>query len=354
VSVVIPTWNRARLVPRAVASALANVEAGDEVIVVDDGSTDDTVEALAPYRNNIRLLRGDHAGAGAARNRGVAAARRDLVAFLDSDDEWMPDKLALQKSVFRVRPDVLFCFSDFAARDAGGEHRRFLSRWRGDSPGWEEVLGPGVPFSSLGDLPRTREDFSVHTGSLYLPLMLADCVATFTVAVRRAEAGPALRFAEDVPTFEDQECFGRLSRAGLAAYLDCETAWQHGHAGPRLTDANAYAAASARLKILERLWGADTDFLARHGEAYARRRAEQYRLRARWLLCRGRTPEARADLRLAGSAPLLDRVLARLPGLVVGGLFGLRRVLKGQAFSLHRAEESPSRNPRNGSAPVGS
>src|SRR4051794_14485488 len=96
VSVVIPTYNRAHLVPRAVASALANVIAGDEVIVVDDGSTDGTETALAPYRERIRLVNGRHAGAGGARNLGVREARGDLVAFLDSDDEWMPGKLALQ------------------------------------------------------------------------------------------------------------------------------------------------------------------------------------------------------------------------------------------------------------------
>src|SRR5262249_16773682 len=109
ISVVIPTYNRAALVPRAVASPVDNVTAADEIIVVDAGSTDGTAEALAPYRDRIRLLRGPHAGAGAARNFGIAAAQGDVIAFLDSDDEWMPNKLLLQRALFQARPDVLFC-----------------------------------------------------------------------------------------------------------------------------------------------------------------------------------------------------------------------------------------------------
>ena len=114
VSVVIPTYNRAALVGRAVRSALAETSPGDEVIVVDDGSTDDTEEALAPYRDRIRYFRARHGKAGAARNHGVREARNGLVAFLDSDDEWMPDKLVLQRAALAARPDAVFCFSDFA------------------------------------------------------------------------------------------------------------------------------------------------------------------------------------------------------------------------------------------------
>ncbi len=347
VSVVIPTYNRAHLVPRAVASALANVEPGDEVIVVDDGSTDGTEEALGPYRDRIRLLRGEHAGAGAARNLGIAAARGALVAFLDSDDEWMPDKLALQRALFQARPDLLFCFSDFIVRDnAGQEHRRYLAEWHHDARGWDEILGPGVPFSSLAPLPSGRGDFSVHVGSLYLSEMLADYVATFTMVARRVEAGPALQFAVDVPTYEDWECFGRLAAAGPAAYLDCETAWNHGHTGPRLTDANTYVSTSARLTILERFWGQAPEFLARYSEEYARRRAEQYRARARWLLIQGRMREARADLQRAGHTAMADRVLARLPGPLVRGLFGLRRAFRRLAVRSQGPEKTEALAPR--------
>jgi len=228
VSVVIPTFERATLVPRAVHSALGAVAPGDEVIVVDDGSTDGTEAVLAPYRDRLRYVRTAHLGAGAARNRGVQEARCPLVAFLDSDDEWMSDKLELQRTLMARRPDVLFAFSDFALRDRDGrEHRRQLAAWHHDRRSWDVILGPGRPFSTLAPLPAGRGDFTVHTGNLYPALMRACYVSTITMMVRR-EAGEALRFAEDLPLYEDWECFARLARAGRGAYLACETAWNHG------------------------------------------------------------------------------------------------------------------------------
>jgi glycosyltransferase involved in cell wall biosynthesis len=323
VSVVIPTYNRAHLIARAVASALANVSPGDEVIVVDDGSTDDTAAKLASFGDRIRAIQGRHAGVGAARNTGIAASRGDIVAFLDSDDEWMPNKLALQRALFEARPDVLFCFTDFALHMPDGKQvRHFLPEWHHDPRPWDEILAPGVAYSSLAPLPAGCGDFRVHVGDMSCREMQSDYIATFTVAARRVAAGPALYFAEGVPLYEDWECFGRLAGAGTAAYLAVETAWNHGHAGARLTDADPFVSTTTRLQLLELIWGRDPAFLARHGEAYRARRADLYRLRARQLLVLGRTQEA-------GSGPLADRLLAAMPGFLFRGLFGVRRLFWG-------------------------
>jgi glycosyltransferase involved in cell wall biosynthesis len=330
-SVVIPTYNRAHLVPRAVATVLANTEPGDEILVVDDGSTDGTKEALAPFRDRIRLLSGRHAGHGAARNMGIREARGDLVAFLDSDDEWMPNKLAMQKAVFEARPDVLFCFSDFAGRDAQGlESHRTLVEWTGDRRPYEQVFGPGVWFSSLGVLPEGQSDFQVHVADMYLAMLL-NYAATFTAVVRRDAAGSTLAFPEDLHFYEDAYLFSRLSRLGKGAFLDLDTAWQNGHVGPRLTDENLYVKLSCCIKFLEGVYGQDREFLNRHETEYRQRLALQFTQRARYLLVRGRTREARADLIRAGNAPFADRVLARMPGALARGLLGLRRALSGKA-----------------------
>src|SRR5439155_3736294 len=143
-----------------------------------------------------------------------------------------------------------------------------------------EILGPGTPFSTIGPLPAGRDDFPVHVGDLY-PAMLNTCyVATFTVMVRR-DAGAALRFAEDLPLYEDWECFARLARAGRGAYLACETARNHGHRGPRLITANPLVAAAARITLLQRLWGADVAFQAIAAAQYRQALAEQHLVRAR-------------------------------------------------------------------------
>src|ERR1700761_203811 len=130
VSAVIPTYNRAHLLPRSIGSALAALGPGDEVIVVDDGSTDGTDELVKSYGDPVRLVRGAHRGAGAARNLGYAAAAGPLVAFLDSDDEWFPDKIELQRSLFESWPELVYCCSDFSIQlSSGGERHRWLALW---------------------------------------------------------------------------------------------------------------------------------------------------------------------------------------------------------------------------------
>ncbi len=107
VSVVIPTYNRARLVARAIRSALAQTFDDFEVIVVDDGSTDDTERVVAGFDDpRVRYVpHSANGGEAAARNTGVAAARGIYIAFLDSDDEWFPDKLHEQMRAFPAGSD---------------------------------------------------------------------------------------------------------------------------------------------------------------------------------------------------------------------------------------------------------
>jgi len=104
VSVVIPTYNSGEFVTQAIESVLSQTVAPAEIIVVDDGSTDDTAAALAPYENRIRYIYQENMGVSAARNRGVEAANGDFVAFLDADDIWHPQKLELQMDAFAKIP----------------------------------------------------------------------------------------------------------------------------------------------------------------------------------------------------------------------------------------------------------
>ncbi len=109
VSVVLPTCNRRQFVKQAVDSVLAQDGAAFELIVVDDGSTDDTPAVLRSYGERIRILRQANRGVSAARNAGIRAARGGLLALLDSDDYWLPGKLAAQVDFFQAHPAALIC-----------------------------------------------------------------------------------------------------------------------------------------------------------------------------------------------------------------------------------------------------
>jgi glycosyltransferase involved in cell wall biosynthesis len=312
VSAVIPTYNRANLVTRAIRSALAALSPGDEVVVVDDGSTDDTVATVEAFGPPVRLLRLPHGGAGAARNAGLAAAHGPLVGFLDDDDEWFPDKVALQRAFLERRPDVLYAFSDFGVRlEDGAEERGYLRKWLHTRRPLSEVFGPGTPYSTVAPLPPGREDFAVHVGSMYLEEMRNNLVAAFTLMVRKDEARDVLQFANDLPTCEEWPAFGRLARRGLGAFFETETAWQHGHSGPRLTGAPRHVWADAWLATLERVWGNDPEFLAEHDDDFRRAVSDAHLMRANSLARHGSVREAGRELRLAGGGSIALRALVR-------------------------------------------
>ena len=110
VSVIIPTFNRAAKVIRAVSSVLDQRFADHEIIVVDDGSTDETEKLLHPFEGRIRLVvHKVNQGVSAARNTGIGASTAPLIAFLDSDDYWLPEKLGVQTAFFDKNPDAFIC-----------------------------------------------------------------------------------------------------------------------------------------------------------------------------------------------------------------------------------------------------
>lgn len=112
VSVIIPTYNRAWCLPRAVTSVLAQTFQDFELIIVDDGSCDDTARIASSWKHPVRFLRQENRGVSAARNRGIRASRGRLLAFLDSDDGWQPDKLARQVAFFEAHPAAAICQTD--------------------------------------------------------------------------------------------------------------------------------------------------------------------------------------------------------------------------------------------------
>lgn len=111
VAVIIPTYNRRPVLPRALDSVLAQTLPASEVIVIDDGSTDATESLVAGYPDVI-YFRQPNRGVSAARNAGIAAASSEWVAFLDSDDEWLPDKLQKQLSASEHNPQYPLIHSD--------------------------------------------------------------------------------------------------------------------------------------------------------------------------------------------------------------------------------------------------
>lgn len=112
VSVIIPTYNRAKTLKETIDSVLSQRYDDLELIVVDDGSTDETREIIASYLPHLKYLYQERRGVSAARNKGITHARGDCFAFLDSDDLWLPDKLCLQMKFMEDHPKALICYTE--------------------------------------------------------------------------------------------------------------------------------------------------------------------------------------------------------------------------------------------------
>jgi glycosyltransferase involved in cell wall biosynthesis len=136
ISVVIPAWNAARHLGEALESALCQSVPPDQVIVVDDGSTDDTGAIARSFAPRVSCIRQPNTGIAGARNTGIGVARGRFIALLDADDRWRPDKLARQRAILDGRPDVAaaFCLLD-----------EFVSQASDDQPPGRIVPRLGAP-----------------------------------------------------------------------------------------------------------------------------------------------------------------------------------------------------------------
>lgn len=204
ISVIIPSYNNAQYVVAAVQSALAQTYSPVEVIVVDDGSTDDTRARLAAWDGRVRYDYQANGGVSKARNRGIAHARGDLIAFLDADDQWLPEKLNKQWECLAASPDAALVHTDtFQWNDTTGERVRVACH---------------------------RERFS---GSCYTEFFRHNRINTSSVMVTRRCLERTGVFDEAIrgPSAEDMDLWLRIARDHQIAYVNEPLVLYRHHAG---------------------------------------------------------------------------------------------------------------------------
>ena len=223
VSVVIPTYNRAGLLAKAVESVLAQSVLPDEVVIVDDGSTDNTRELCAQWPSPVRYIHQENAGVAAARNRGIAEARGRYIAFLDSDDVWRAEKLAAQLAVMRALPSVGWCTTGHEIIDLTGQPRS-------DSDGFSSAfqvfknLGIGPEDFFASDLRRTPVDagnvtHTVYWGDSFKLSFYGNFTCPSALLVDRRVIDEAGVFDESLRLAEETEYCHRLAAAAPTAVI---------------------------------------------------------------------------------------------------------------------------------------
>ncbi|WP_143438568.1 glycosyltransferase family A protein, partial [Hydrocoleum sp. CS-953] len=157
VSVIIPVYNCDRYISQAIESILAQTYQSYEIIVIDDGSTDNTRLALQPYIEKIRYVYQENQGVSAARNHGIDLARGELIAFLDADDFFLPDKLTAQVGVFDAQPNLGIVHSGWRRVNQQGETIKDETPWnyvpKLDLEGWLRWK----PIGTMGTLMFRRQ-----------------------------------------------------------------------------------------------------------------------------------------------------------------------------------------------------
>jgi len=249
VSIVIPAYNRGSLLPRALNSVLRQTVSDWEVLVVDDGSIDDTPEVvrhLTPrFGGRLRYLRRPHLGASAARNTGIDRARGRFVAFLDSDDEFLPTKLERQLALFALRPELGLVYSDFSAINVHGY--RVGSAFRANCRNAQSVHTHEVA-------PR----LFVCGDDLFATLLQQYFIATIVGLVRRDVLGSVVRFQEDKRYEEEWLFYLEVVRRCRVGFVD-ESLSCHHHIQGSLSRTNKRENAEGSYAIVRAMMDAFPD-----------------------------------------------------------------------------------------------
>jgi glycosyltransferase involved in cell wall biosynthesis len=205
VSVIIPTYNCAPYLSEAIDSVLLQAGVNMEVIVVDDGSTDNTKEVVETYGHHITYISQDHRrGAAAARNVGLQHASGEWIAFQDADDIWLPEKLSTQLAALQRYPDARLVCSDVLA---------FCDR---------EVVRDSLCSQMLKEWCQrnTTEIPDLYYGDVYRELMFRNCVCTITVVAHRNLINEVGMFDETLKIGEDYDLWLKLTRNHPVVYID--------------------------------------------------------------------------------------------------------------------------------------
>ena len=233
-SVVIPTFNRRERIQRCLDSALAQTSPADQIIVIDDGSTDGTEEWIRSHYPNIDLVVQTNQGVSAARNTGIRHASSDWIAFLDSDDIWMPNKIERQLAHLQTDPGTLICHTE--------EKWIYQGRAKTVSPAYRKKGGWIFEFC--------------------LPLC---AISPSTSLIHKSVFDKVGVFDESLPACEDYDLWLRIASRYPVALVDEALIEKHGGHPDQLSNQRGLDA--YRIQALQKI--IDTDSLGAEHRALA-------------------------------------------------------------------------------------
>lgn len=296
ISVAIPTFNSSRTIRATLESVLRQTAPADEVLVVDDGSSDDTLSIVRSYGPPVRVFQQEHSGAARARNELCARATGDMIAFLDSDDVWHPNYLVAQRRAFEEYPGAALFFTGHL--DFGGNE---AFRWKDDLPAEHPALEVFAPAQFLRRYYRAMGSF----------VSMSHCSARTKALHEVGFEAFKVHGAEDLYLYTLLPIFGwsvAFNPTPLVAYRITSSSLS---ANSVVTIGRSIEA----LEMLAPLYSKSDDLVLRR--EFQKSFAHQRRVYAKLLMGVGRASEARRELVSAfGSTRYLEPVFKSLMLLI--------------------------------------
>ncbi len=189
ISVIIPTFNRSATIQRCLDSVLKQTHQADEIIVIDDGSTDRTSELIQNNYNNIKYIHQENSGVSSARNTGIQESVSEWLAFLDSDDEWLPNKLETQLETIQQNPGFRLIHSD-------------------------EI------WVRNGRRVNPKHKHQKYGGNIYEYCLPLCCISPSAVMIHRSLFNEIGLFDENLPACEDYDLWLRICSDHSVLFID--------------------------------------------------------------------------------------------------------------------------------------
>lgn len=300
ISVIIPTYNCATYLPDAIQSILDQSRTDVEIVVVDDGSTDNTPDAVASFNGDIVYHRQSNAGVSVARNTGIDLSRGDYIAFLDADDRWYPDKLAVQLEILERSPGIAGVFSDFSLADQDGKIQkdRYIkeeySVFRTFGLDWDSIFPASIPCDSA----------AAYGGDIFPSLFRGNFIKTSSLLLRRSAALSVGGFTPNRTTQEDYEYFLKLASQYPLAYADRPLLFKRRRPGQLTSPERLEEILRVSLDVVEEFSDTAAQRLGR--EIVDRRMSNKYRDLASHYFKKGQKKKSFANLRQAMRYRRLD------------------------------------------------
>lgn len=242
ISIIIPTYNCSKYIGGAIESALNQSYPDYEIIVIDDGSTDDTVEVLNKYISNecIRYIYQKNQGPGAARNKGIVLSEGEYICFLDSDDELGPDSLKLRQEVLDSYDDIMMVFTEYAIRTLDNDYIKGYLRHHNCLEYFKDSIVQRIDnvVSFNGNFVDLFYSFSPQP------------IWTGTVMLKKAVIDTVGYFRTDISIAEDTDYWTRIAERYTIGYIDKSTA-VYNHHRSNLTQKNEEKYHLDRIKSLK-------------------------------------------------------------------------------------------------------